>query len=331
MDVNVIDKLRETDYNILVINALNGAFAIQLRKKYPKARIICAEIFTYFKTQLTQLGFEVIMFDEITDNMRFDLVSGNPPYKLNGDKSYYIKFIEKSRSVLSDDGQFHFIIPNRFLSPSSKASKSLSGWLDVSYVMPTVDHHFPGIGTSIGVVGGKVSNNVEFKPVPFIFPNEQVVIRSLSEPTPIVNTSILSSGIVSKVVNSDFEKLSIHKKSSTKDYVFVEVSYCRYRSTTPRGGEKTLVTNVNFKNGIGGYIDCQSDSDAKLTSWFLSRSKLGRFIIYCFANTSFATSSPVHHKFMPKLPVYTLSDDSEIYKLFKLTTEEIEYVESVMK
>jgi hypothetical protein len=262
--------------------------------------------------------------------MKFNNVYGNPPFKLDGNNSFYIKFIQKSRSLLKEGGQFHFVIPNRFLSPTSKASKALSGWLDVSYVMPTVDHYFPGIGTSIGVVGGTVKNDSVFKKVPFIFP-EGTVSRSLATPTPIVNPNLMSTSIISKIVDSDFERLKIVKSPENKNYVFVEKTYCRYRSTTPSGGEKTLVTIVNDINGRGGYINCESKKQAELISWFLSRSKVGRFAVYSFANSSFAESGILHHGFMPKIPSDIGRNDEDIYKLFKLTLKEIEYIESIIK
>jgi hypothetical protein len=269
-------------------------------------------------------------FLEWKTDMVFDVVGGNPPYKFEGNNSFYIKFIEKSRSLLKEDGQFHFVIPNRFLSPTSKASKALAGWLDVSYVMPTVDHYFPGIGTSIGVVGGVKKSESVFKKVPFIFP-DGTISRSLSSPTPIVNSTLISTKIISKIVDSDFERLKIVSEFSKKDYVFVEKSYCRYRSTTSRGGEKTLVTHVNNKNGRGSYIDCDSESEARLISWFLSRSRVGRFVIYSFANAAFVESSSLHHGFMPKIPSDISYSDEDIYKLFDLSSKEIEHIESIMK
>jgi site-specific DNA-methyltransferase (adenine-specific) len=87
---------------ILVINALNGVFPLVLRKRYPHAKITCAEIFPFYKHHLRNLGFEVMDWDRMGD-MKFDMVVGNPPYqdKTGNENStnsadLYVKFVERS-------------------------------------------------------------------------------------------------------------------------------------------------------------------------------------------------------------------------------------------
>lgn len=69
---------------ILVINALNGVFPLVLRKRYPDAKITCAEIFPFYKHHLVNLGFEVINWDDVGD-MKFDMIVGNPPFSKAGE------------------------------------------------------------------------------------------------------------------------------------------------------------------------------------------------------------------------------------------------------
>lgn len=78
--------------NILVFNANAGQFPIQLRKKYPEANILCCEYFEGYEEWLQKLGFEscccykyvdgkkVLDFGAL-EGMKFDLVTGNPPYQ----------------------------------------------------------------------------------------------------------------------------------------------------------------------------------------------------------------------------------------------------------
>ena len=141
----MIDKLREEDYNILVINALNGSFAIGLRKKFPRARIICAEHFTYFKSHLINLGFEVMMYDEINNDMKFDTILTNPPY-LNGLWKTLIKFAYDEK--LKPNSNMITVNPDPIESIGSQAKK----WQEECrrmglQVRRTATHHFPTVNS----------------------------------------------------------------------------------------------------------------------------------------------------------------------------------------
>lgn len=272
-------------------------------------------------------------YDDVTDRnlkelqkMKFDVIVGNPPYKIESNPNYYIKFLDMVKESLADEGHVAFIIPNRFLSPNSKAGKQLQSWLAADTVYPNLDEHFD-VATSIGGFVGRKSSKK--KKTIMKFPEGEIE-RDLSSPTPIVGTSVVSSKIIDKVVNSPFERMEIDNHSDSKNFVFIETSYTRYRSTTPSGGEKTLVAHVNKTNGTGSIIPFDSKKQAKVNEWFLTKSKLGRFMIYSFAMAMFANSSPVHHGFMPMLPEDTEMSDENIYKLFKLDKKMIDHLEKVM-
>ena len=269
-------------------------------------------------------------FLEWETDMKFDVVIGNPPYKINGNNNFYIKFIEKSQNLLKDGGIFAFVIPNRFLNPESMAAKQLRTFFEPDAVWTDLSSYFPHIGTNIGaVVGKKVKNNKYEKPVTFIFSDGNIT-KSLTSPTPIMKPTILSVLIIEKVFSNGKKKMIVDNDYTGENYIQVEVSYCRYRSTTPRGGEKTLVTNVNHINGNGNIIPCESLDHATLNSWFLSRSKLGRFCIYSFANSSFVNINSVC-LIMPYLETELDTNDTTLYKYFNLTDEEIDYIEKVMQ
>lgn len=127
MAKELVDNLSKSKYNkegtvILVLNALSGTIPLLLKEKFPKARIVCAEYFEYFKDHLVRLGFEVRSMTETEDaklylegeenKMRFDVVIGNPPYQdPTGQNTIYPKFYAKALEVCKQNGQIAMITP----------------------------------------------------------------------------------------------------------------------------------------------------------------------------------------------------------------------------
>jgi len=126
MAKELVDNLPKSKYNkegvtIAVYNALSGTIPLLLKERFPKARIVCIEYFEYFKDHLSRLGFEVNdirehedgkIYLEEDDNMKFDVIVGNPPYQdPAGQNTIYPKFYAKAISVCKPDGCIAMITP----------------------------------------------------------------------------------------------------------------------------------------------------------------------------------------------------------------------------
>jgi len=129
MAKELVDNLSKSKYNkegvtILVYNALSGTIPLLLKEKFPKARIVCAEYFEYFKDHLTRLGFEVTGISENDDDgklhleeeyemkLKCDVAIGNPPYQdPAGQNTIYPKFYAKAISVCKSSGHIIMITP----------------------------------------------------------------------------------------------------------------------------------------------------------------------------------------------------------------------------
>lgn len=169
---------------ILVVNALNGTLALAARRRWPKARIVCAEYFPYFKRHLVKLGFEVYDWNElIENNMKFDAVIGNPPYQKadksgRDDDNLWPLFLEKALEIVQEDGCVGFVSPSSWASlganskmPGSKIRKKFFDTRQVEYVDFTVGKYFNVGSTFSSYV---IKNSAPTRPTKFVFSDKTV-------------------------------------------------------------------------------------------------------------------------------------------------------------
>lgn len=143
---------------ILVINALHGTLPLVLKKKYPTAKITCAEVFPFYKHHLKNLGFEVVDWEGLKD-VKFDMIVGNPPYQKDNnsgrdDDSLWPKFLAKAHELVKKDGLINFVTPASWgslgsnpLEPGSSIRKKYFDTCQVLYVDFTCKKHF-AVGSS---------------------------------------------------------------------------------------------------------------------------------------------------------------------------------------
>jgi hypothetical protein len=110
--------------------------------------------------------------------------------------------------------------------------------------------------------------------------------------------------------------------------MYIDSVWERFRESTPKGGEKTLICRVNETNIHGTCWSMENEQQALDNSWFLSRSRLGRFVMYCFANAAQVNLGLIRH--MPKLNNIEQTNEF-VYNLFNITDEEIQHIETYMK
>jgi len=169
MAKELVDKLPKSKYNkegvtICVYNALSGTIPLLLKEKFPKARIVCAEYFEYFKEHLTRLGFEVIGIAEDSIDgklyldkeyeMKFDVVIGNPPYQdPTGQNTIYPKFYTKAVEVCKTTGHIAMITPPAII-PGLWGVKNPDGIkmpspIQIEYIKVgnVVKQFFPGVSS----------------------------------------------------------------------------------------------------------------------------------------------------------------------------------------
>ncbi len=263
--------------------------------------------------------------------MKFDVIIGNPPYNVDNNPSYYVKFITKAKELLKKGGHINLIVPNRFLDPGSKAGRELTD-LNMIEINANVNHHFPSVATQIAAFHATTGEaNSQCK---MVFEVEDKVIDwDYTKPMPIQTTSYLSAMIVDKVFSHPGDKLVASKQPTGDNYLFIDSAYERYHHLKEKGGEKTPISRINMnntgiiKNGSGNYYHMDSVEQAELNAWFVSRSMLGRFCSLCFANSAQVNFRNIAR--MNRLSDIAMDDDV-LYNMFNLTAEEVEHLEAIM-
>jgi hypothetical protein len=353
MAKELVDKLPKNKYNkettnILVFNALSGTIPLMLQKKFPKAKIVCAEYFDYFKDHLNRLGFDTVEVTsdnniinlKIESDMKFDVILGNPPYqseKGTGTQPLWPLFVSKAFELLSENGHLAMITPNKWCGHTTNVIKGgirlyshlFKGKL-VEVNIQECSKHFPKVGGyencfSYFVVDNSGSQSFIATTLSAVY----TVDKNQFEYLPLSLLTNETASILKKIStneNYDFKQVSTGFTNKNNGSVVISMAqrmhYNRLniyydKNTKYQATSKSTVSNKKFSKS----------SQKKVDSVF--RSKLFKFIhqIY-WNNDNFGTS---FYNSLPYLDLNVLWTDAEIYKHFGLTQIEIDYIESNVK
>lgn len=146
--VRRVAKRKKTPKRVLVVNANNGAFALAARKCWPDAEIVCYETVDYYIKWLRELGFTVVTEKENLMGKKFDVAVGNPPYQGLGKRwPLWMRITELSLDLVDNGGYIAFITPTSWLSPNG--SNELLTQFDIESVDLTIKDAF-NVGSTFG-------------------------------------------------------------------------------------------------------------------------------------------------------------------------------------
>ena len=325
--------------NILVINALNGSIPLGLQKKYPSAKITCAEVFPFFKQHLTKLGFEVTDWTDVGD-MKFDLVIGNPPFQEGLWKTFVLQACNLSNRhvcIVGPDSVTQY--------SSSKKADNFRKILEDNGIQSISDatQFFPGIQSgaiSVFMMDKTQASNLKAFTKTGI---EHTIVEKILSHTP---HDTLSAILATQKANySSHDRSDIAKKGYTKIVDSVSatgiVGFAWLKNYTNKliDGEQYWVCNRFFAQSsnfaiaeftgecvIGQNIVAIQKIDGLSVQEFkeIYGSKLIRFVLAIIRNGKFDT--PVSA--IKKLPIIL---DKNIYDYFGLTQAEIHCIEQYVK
>lgn len=321
---SVINKITFNDRFMCFTNAI--------KRKYPGVEILLGKA------------------EEMAIGKKFDVIVGNPPFRDNDNKaerwSLWIPFVTRCWNELAKaDGVVAMITPVSWMAPNSDINKIIVKNAEV--INLDAGSHFNVGSTFSYYVLNKsaVPSDIEIinngkklsvsRSVPFI--PQQVVAEALS-----INNKTLLNTALPKFA---FQRTSQHHTS--KKEIFGQGTYRVFHTHA-----QTLNSTVKMDDHndykvmftLSGYSTALIDKDiscSQAVAWAIIdqneisaadqyfNGKLVQFLIQ--ANKWSGWNNLEVIKLIPKIDLTTPLNDSAIYKLFKLTKKEIDYIESFVK
>ncbi len=320
--------------------------------------IVLLDKYKQFTNAAKMAGFKNVItanFLEWNTDMKFDVVLGNPPYQSGkgekgGARSLWRKFIKASFTMVKKDGYVAMVCPG-FPHQARDLEHCFSN--NTPLVLNNdVSHHFPGIGSDIKywvVREGKHDQD-------FIVDN--VIWDWNISSDPELDPTLAS--IFSKTIgaNNLFECKQDHGYSSTQfkndpnDYLEKPKGKCKYpirHASTVKVCYVSEPTECHFKKKVmmtfSGYPDFKYyDKSNPMSSCFqmsgyieVNSKKEGSDLINLYSTklykflakgTKSAGMRGTVNYCLPKVDLSKQWNDELLYKHFKLTDDEIKYVES---
>ena len=377
MATMLVDKIPKNKYNkesvnILVYNALSGTVPLLLKEKFPKANIICAEYFDYFKDHLIRLGFEVIDCFSTENNtikigidMKFDVIIGNPPYQAPkpGDYSFWARFVDSGHKLLNDNGYMSMIIPAGWMSPTNdirqgqrSVMRDIFAKENTSYINIDPElgkKHFPGIGQKFTWF---VLEKGQYSSTKIDFGNSNIDVdlskmSMLAKDTDSVNIGILSKlsanpdkwNFTRSIMKESWSEVTfdplpghfprINGNSNHLDKIVYSPNKCKYHDNKKvvlpyNGSDYKFVVDDGTMGCTNAYVMNLLDQDLidsavtyfthPLLQW-LGKNKFTQYNEGALINL------------VSKIDLTKVVTKDDIYQLYKLTQEEIDYVEANIK
>jgi site-specific DNA-methyltransferase (adenine-specific) len=334
----------------------NVEFVYELSKlvDFGKAEVYYYTTNTELAALATKLCPLVKILDEIED-MKFDVIVGNPPYQdseAKSSKKMWPKFVHTSMSLLKQDGHLAMITPASWLAGKSDVF-DLFKTNQCKYLNTDASSFFPQIGSTFSVYVLQKSKVTS----PTVTTDGIVVdFREVdSLPKTITNTALsifgklnnaASAGLLAVQYDSQMHSQRTDRVSKTRDSVHVypnkHGASTLVWSTVPHrcastkkvmfymsGQPKPFYDAGEYgASQHHGYVEVNNELEANNLIGYLS----SKLIKYAIAQSTFAQAwNTKYIKELPKVDLTRSWTDAELYAHFNLTQEEIDYIELTVK
>jgi len=344
---------------VLVVNANNGAIAFAVQEKWPNAEIICAETHSYYMPWLKRNGFTVVKWSEkmagsFTPDAP-DVIVGNPPYqdsarKAGSREKLWTKILAQSIDMLNPGGYMSFVTPDSWLGPSKEHSLIFDQRL--IFVDLTVAKHFPSVGSSFSAwVLQKAAPDKSFT-LRTTTGDIQVPIKSMdflpndisAETLSLMQKFYFCGGpqfSFTRNTENHTQKANI-RETKTQEYCYkvfhTDLCWSNHRNSNYDKPKVIMTRNYTFEPRVlevGGtsenvfFLPVASNAEGKRVVKVLT-SKLYRVMLRLCVYNHFLLR-PIIVKSLPAVDRSIDWTDEMLYEHFKLTKDEIAYVEQYAK
>ena len=254
--------------------------------------------------------------------MKFNKILSNPPY----DDGMYVKTLKLLPKLLTDDGQFQFLIPNKILIPFTKGAAFAKDNLYIERIDLTYGKSFIESieGTWVCNTVGKLGKT-EGK-FPLVLPDGKVVETDFDSPNPVMEMNEIDFILHQKIMRKD-NKFVPHKTEKIAHKFFVYI-----RPTAKRVNNKLRYHGVanecvdGLENGF--YQVCSSAEQAERMLKIYTESEIFRYVSYC--NIGFTMISRFNREFLPNIEDCQYNSEQDVYDFFGVTEEEAEHIRKVL-
>tara|TARA_B110000967_G_C18877743_1_gene559350 strand:+ start:556 stop:1791 length:1236 start_codon:yes stop_codon:yes gene_type:complete len=316
---DVYSDIEDIDFrNKLCIDSLYG---FDIDQRYVNVTVLqLEEIQKYYgATTILKPNVKCADFLNTDINMKFDVIVGNPPFSKSSKepKRLWASFIEKGLELLTTDGTLSFITPSSWMSSTNSAYDLLKNKILFVNVSNNVSESFKEGGSQKFIYF--IANNKSNKCITRFDNNIELKLNPTYTPfAPIKSTSYYMYSIVEKMYDSTCAVHPWYRIDSVETTPGVIIPMAK---STTFDVEYNQVDNYN----IGRYkLDIDKSIGENIAHNL--NSKLYKKLLW------FLRSGPAlagNFKLVP-IPIEKLTD-SEIYKYFNLTQEEINHIENAVK
>lgn len=302
----------------------------------------------------------LFMTSKKENDVIFDIVLGNPPYDKGKHKQLYVNFIEKSFSIVKDNGFVCLITPKTWLKQSKLFNRFIEEF-HVQYLnIDKCASYFPNIGTSFSYfVAQKMSvqNNPQNTVLECTYPDIKII--NLSDYSDLTDTRIIFDPDFIKLM-SIFDKLFLNGTiipfngvgdfngilSPIKDEIHIYPCFLSSKedrqnvfSSTPGNHYSLLklaVAHIMEPGRSERFSKITTDCIGRYSRYFLG-SETELLNIQMFFNSSIyffinliKRNGRYAYLNIPRIDFSRSWTDIELYEYFNLTQEEINLIESTI-